>query len=144
MQRSWICLPLVWIASLASAEAPECPLPIGAAVAAGDAAKVAREADRRLRWSLQTVEVLRDELRQGEFSHSPRSARDRKDLVRSVIRTGAWLWLDLKRAACECDSGAHEAAACATLEADAERLRLAMPRISIRRPPDVDRLTKGR
>ncbi|HKJ24186.1 MAG TPA: hypothetical protein VKB65_05140 [Myxococcota bacterium] len=147
MRPAWLPLLVVLAAAapLAAAADPGCRLPaIGAAVARSDAPRVAREADRRLGWTLQSVEALREELRHGDFSASPRSNRQRRDLVGAVVRMSAFPWLETKRAACDCVAGSAAPPVCATLEADAERLRLALPRTPIRGPIDIERLTKGR
>lgn len=129
----------------APAAASECLLPVlGVSIARSEAPLVAREADRRLGWVLQSIEGLGDELRHADFSGSPRSGRERRDIVGAVVRMSVMPWLDMKRAACACAEPGRTPPTCTRLEADAGRLRLALPRSSVRRPIDVDRLTKGR
>jgi hypothetical protein len=148
MRPAPFALGLLALAAAAAATAEgdgACPLPVlGAAVARTDAPRVALEADRRLGWALASIEALRDELRHADFSDSPRTGRQRNELVGAVVRMGALPWLQTKRAACECAAGPSAPPVCATLEADGERLRASLPRVHLRRPPDVDRLTKGR
>lgn len=135
-------LALLTLSLLATSAAAEpCQLLTGLSTSAELAPQAAREANRRLGWSLQAIEHLREELRHGDFSKSQRSGSGRNDVVRMLVLTGAQPWLDVKRAACRCD---ERPAVCTSLEADAERLRAALPRTSIRRPIDIDRLTKGR